>query len=153
MKSPIRRISSTICSADFSRAPGMSRPPAGNRRDAERDAQHVVDDVVVRVVELEPADALGAVVGAQRKVQELVRQHEDQLVVVEPRGEGRIGDQTAGREHAHGRHALVDVDAHRGREPRQCGSGTVSIRSPFSMRARMLRGRAAACASPAVMWR
>ena len=92
----------------------MSRPPAGIVGDAELGAQHVVDDVVVRVVELELARALGAVVRAQREMQQLVRQHEHQLVVVEPRGEVRVGDQPAGREHAHGRHAIVERDAHRG---------------------------------------
>ena len=91
------------------------------------------------VVELEPAAAFGAVVGAQGKVQQLVRKNEDQIVVVEPRGKGRIGNQSPGREDAHGRHAIVERDAHRGGKPGRWGSGTVSIRNALMMRARVAR--------------
>ena len=106
--SPFRRISSTISSADFSRAPGMSSPPAGIVGDAERRAQHVVDDVVVRVVELELAASPWRGHGSAGPDAAVRARARTRVVVVEPRGEVRIGDQPAGREHAHGRHALVE---------------------------------------------
>ena len=85
----------------------------GDRRDPERVPQHVVDDVVVGVVEFEPAAALGAVVGPQGQVQQLVRKHEHEIVAGEPGRKGRIGNQAAGRENAHRRHAIVEIDTHR----------------------------------------
>jgi hypothetical protein len=59
-----------------------------------------------------------------------VRQHEDQLVVVELRREGGVDDQPARREDAHRRHAIVERDPDGGARPARYGSGTVTSRSP-----------------------
>ena len=109
----VLRISRTISSADFSRAPGMSRPPAGIAVTPSACAQHVIDDVVVRVIEFQPAAASGSVVGSQGQMQQLVREHEHEIVIGEPGRKGRICNQAAGGENAHCRHAIVEIDTHR----------------------------------------
>ena len=90
-----------------------------NGGEAEFAAQDVVDDVVVRVVELEPAGAAGAVMGAKCQMKQFMCQHKDQFVVLQPRGEAGIGDHPAGGEDAHGRDAPVEIDAHRGGQSRK----------------------------------
>ena len=50
-------------------------------RDTERVPQHVIYDVVVRVIKLQPAAAPGSVVGSQGQMQQLVRKNEYQIVI------------------------------------------------------------------------
>jgi hypothetical protein len=70
-------------------------------------------------------------VRAEREVQQLVREHEDELVRPSAGRERRVDDQAAGGEDAHRRHAIVERDADRWRPaPRGTGSGTVSSRRP-----------------------
>ena len=99
---------------------------AGHIQPARRDllktqlrAQHVVDDVIVRVVELHAVAAARAVVRAQRKVQHFMRQHEHQLVVFQLGNKRRIRHHAPGGKHAHRRHACIDVHARGGHQARQ----------------------------------
>ncbi len=85
--------------------------------DAKLDAQDVVDDVVVRVVELEMPTAPRTIVRPKRQVQQLVRQHEHQFVFLELLREGRIDDDTPRGKHAHRRHAVVERHACFGGKP------------------------------------
>ena len=113
----VLRISKTISSADFSRAPAVpidvGRGGIARGLDPERVAQHVIDDVVVCVVEFEPAAASGSVMSPQGQVQQLVREHKHEIVAGEPGRKGRICNQAAGCENAHCRHAIVEIDTHR----------------------------------------
>ncbi len=92
---------------------GHVEATGGDRRDPERVPQHVIDDVVVGVIEFEPAAASGSVVSAQGQVQQLVREHEHEIVAGEPGRKGRICNQAAGRENAHCRHAIVEINTYR----------------------------------------
>ena len=117
ISSALRRISITISSAT-ARARARHVEPAGrDRSKAQFRPQDVVDDVVVGVIELEPAAAARAVMRAKRQMQELMRQHEHQFIVLQARGKARIYEQSAGREYPHRRNAPVETDADRGREP------------------------------------
>jgi hypothetical protein len=42
-----------------------------------------------------------------------VREHEHEIVTGEPGRKSRICNQAAGRENAHCRHAIVEIDTHR----------------------------------------
>ena len=70
----------------------------------------------MRVVELEGTAAARPIVRPQREVQQFMRQHEDEIVVVELLRECGIDDQTSRRENAHGRHAIVERHPHGGGE-------------------------------------
>ena len=104
------------CLGRFLAGTGHVEAARGNCRNSESVPQHVVDDVIVGIIELEPAAAPGPVVSSQGQMQQLVREHEHQVVVGETGGKGRICNQAARRKYAHCRHAIVELDAHRGGE-------------------------------------
>src|SRR5262249_30524441 len=84
---------------------------------------NVVDDVIVGVVELERIAAYPSVVRPQGQVEDLVGQHEYQLVLSELTNELGIHGETSGREDADGRNPAVQRDPHGPRQSREMGKG------------------------------